>query len=343
MSLSAAPFDEMGRELAEGPAAVESTLAEVWRLHAQLGPLLASAGRIVLIGTGASLAVARAAAPLWRASTEQRLVVRQSSEIALGDLDGDRLAASDMVIALSQSGTSPETLAAARQAVASGSSVLSITAHQDAPLAAAASAALILQSGDERGASTKSALATLAALFALAGLLPADPEGAARVAEGLRATAASENEMEASARLLASVRRVWFIGFGSALGLAEAGALLWHEKVVRQAIATTPSELRHGPIEAVGPEDAIILIDVDRTSPRREAYLALLRSEIAHLGAGFVELPSTSDGEPPARALAGLLRVQQLARATALAAGTYRDGFAVLRRVVTSADRVFEL
>jgi len=342
MSLPARP-DEMGRELAQGPAAVESTLAEVWRLHAQLGPLLTSAGRIVLIGTGASLAVARIAAPLWGASTEQRVVVRQSSEIALGDLDGDRLAASDVVIAISQSGSGPETLAAARQAAASGSSVLAITAHRDAPLAAAASRVLILQSGDERGASTKSALATLAALLALAGLLPANPQGAAGVAEALRATAASQNAMEGSARLLAGARRVWFIGFGSGLGIAEAGALLWHEKVVRQAMATTPSELRHGPIEAVGPGDAIVSIDVDRMSPHREAYLAMLRGELAHLGAGFVELPSTSDGEPPARALAALLRVQQLARATALAAGTYRDGFAVLRHVVTPADRVFEL
>jgi hypothetical protein len=37
-----------------------------------------------------------------------------------------------------------------------------------------------------------------------------------------------------------------------------------------------------------------------------------------------------------------LLRIQQLAHETALAAGTYRDGFAVLRRIVVAADELFE-
>ncbi|MDQ2934885.1 MAG: SIS domain-containing protein [Chloroflexota bacterium] len=342
MSPAAGP-EEMGRELSQGPDAVESTLAEVRRLHPKLSPLLASARRIVLVGTGASLAVARTAAPLWRGSTEQGLVVRQSTEIALGNLDGDHFAASDLVIAISQSGTSAETLAAARRADMSGCRVLGITAHGDAPLSAATSHTLLVQSGDEQGASTMSALATLAALLGLAGLLPVDAAGAAVLAGRLRTTAASENDMEASARLLAGARHVWFIGFGAGLGIAEAGALLWHEKVVRQAMATTPSELRHGPIEAVGADDAIVLIDVDRPSPDRAAYLALLRAEVAQLGAALIELPSTAEGEPPARAMAALLRVQQLARATALAAGTYREGFAVLRHVVTAADRLFEL
>jgi glucosamine--fructose-6-phosphate aminotransferase (isomerizing) len=335
--------DEMGRELSEGPDAVESTLAEVRRTLTDLGPLLAAARRVVVVGTGASLAVARTAAPLWRARLRQELLVRQSSEIALGDLDGHRFAGGDLVIAISQSGTSPETLAAARQAAASGCSVLGITAHGEAPLSAAASQTLVVQSADEQGASTKSALATLAALLALAGLLPVDAAGAATFAARLRTIAGSAGEAEISSRLLADARQVWFIGFGGALGIAEAGALLWHEKVVRGAIATTPSELRHGPIEAVGAGDAIVLIDLDRPNPRREAYLAILRAELAQLDAVLVELPyAADDDEPAGQALAALLRIQQLAHATALAAGTYRDGFAVLRRIVTAADELFQ-
>jgi glucosamine--fructose-6-phosphate aminotransferase (isomerizing) len=342
MSPADAP-DEMARELSEGPDAVESTLAEVGRRLSELGPLIASAGRVVLVGTGASLAVARTTAPLWRARQSQELLVRQSSEIALGDLDGDRFRASDLVVAISQSGTSPETLAAAHRAAACGCRVLAITAHREAPLSTAASDTLVVQSGEEQGASTKSALATLAALLGLAGLLPADAVAAAALAGRLRTIAGSGVDAEASAGLLAHARRVWFIGFGAALGIAEAGALLWHEKVVRQAMATTPSELRHGPIEAVGAEDAIILIELDGADPRREAYLALLRRELAQLGAGLVELtPAAEDGDAAARTLAALLRVQQLAHATALAAGSYRDGFAVLRHIVIAADELFD-
>lgn len=73
----------------------------------------------------------------------------------------------------------------------------------------------------------------------------------------------------------------------------------------------------------------------------QQAYLDLLRAELAELGAAVVELPIAFDGEPASRALAALLQVQQLAHATAVGAGTYRDGFAVLRHVVTAADRVF--
>ncbi len=68
MILDATP-DEMARELGQGPEAVESTLREARRQRAELDALIARAGRIVLVGTGASLAMARAAAPLWRAGS----------------------------------------------------------------------------------------------------------------------------------------------------------------------------------------------------------------------------------------------------------------------------------
>ena len=98
---------------------------------------------------------------------------------------------------------------------------------------------------------------------------------------------------------------------------------------------------------AVGPGCAVVLIEVDRPDGPRDAYLARLRSELAALGTLLVELgrmpgpglPSVSD-VPGEAAVEALLRVQQLARATALAAGTYRDGFAVLRHVVLAADEL---
>ena len=336
----AAP-DEMARELGQGPEAVESTLREVRRQRSELDALIARAERIVLVGTGASLAVARAAAPLWRARIGRDLLVRQSSEIALGELDGDRMRASDLLIALSQSGTSPETLAAVRLATEAGAAVLAITAHAEAPLAARAVMTVAVQSGEEHGAATKSALATLAALFAVGGVLALDHGEAAGLARRLRTVVASGDDRAAAAGPLISARRTWFVGFGVGLGLAQAGALLWHEKVVRQAMATTPSELRHGPIEALGAGDAVVLIDVDQRESGREAYLDLLRSELAQLGARLVELPRAAGGEPATRALTALLQAQQLAHATAIAAGTYRDGFAVLRHIVTAADRLF--
>lgn len=357
--------DAFGREMAEGPAAVAGTLAQVARLRTALDAPLRHAGRIVLVGTGASLAVVRTVAPMWRhaavtshAAKSVRvldIVVRESSDSVLGDVDGRPFRRDDFVIAVSQSGTSPETLAAARRARSAGSAVLAVTAHPDSPLGAAASFELPIASGEEHDASTKSALATLAGLLGVARLLPDDAQGSA-AADRLRAVAASWDTAVAAGRSLAAADRVWFLGFGAALGLASAGALLWHEKVVRPAVATTPSEFRHGLVEASSARDAVVLLEVDAPDARRAAYLARLRAELAALDVALVEIgPSITPSDPPAaprrrvsietmsdepaaRALETLLRVQQVARAAALAAATYRDGFAILRRVVTPAD-----
>ncbi len=347
--------DELGRELAGGPDAVEATLAEVERLRPTLAPPLEATRRVVLVGTGASLAVGRTAVPLWRRRTTGaeravEIAARQASEAALGDLDGQRFERADLVVAISQSGSSPETLLAARRARAAGSVVLALTAQADSPLASLASHVVGVASGPEHGASTKSALATLAGLLALADVLPSDAPRATAAAQRLREVAATWEGVVATGRLLASAGRTWCLGFGASLGIAEAAALLWHEKVVRPAVAATPSEFRHGLIEAARAGDAVVLIDVDAPDPRRDAYLAHLRAELAQLAVVFVEVsgahvigaPDAAGAidmaDPAIRALEALLRVQQLSRATALAAGTYRDGFAVLRRVATAAD-----
>jgi fructoselysine-6-P-deglycase FrlB-like protein len=77
--------------------------------------------RTVLVGTGASLAVARTAAPSWRKRDREQgrdrvLVIRESTAAVLGDADGDAFLPTDLVVAISQSGSSPETLASARRA-----------------------------------------------------------------------------------------------------------------------------------------------------------------------------------------------------------------------------------
>ena len=50
----------MGRELAEGPAAVERTLANVAAMQPGLQAVISQCDRVVLVGTGASLAMAHA-------------------------------------------------------------------------------------------------------------------------------------------------------------------------------------------------------------------------------------------------------------------------------------------
>jgi glucosamine--fructose-6-phosphate aminotransferase (isomerizing) len=330
--------DAMGRELAEGPAAVERTLANVAAILPALRALLSQSDRVVLVGTGASLAVARTAAPSWRRRLSIPVIVRQSTESVLSEADGYRFEPRDLVVAISQAGTSPETLAAIRLARSSGAAAIAVTAHPGSALGSEASLILPVASGEETGAATKSELATLAALLAIAGELDCDAGSRRELRQALAGLVAAWADAVAAGSRLAAARRLWFLGFGTSLGIAHAGALLWHEKVIRPAVALTPSEFRHGPIEAAGVGDAVVLVDVDRADPRRAAYLARLAGELAQLGVARVEVQV----EPRGSAVAALLRVQQLARAAALSGGTYRDEFAVLRQVVGAASDLFD-
>jgi glutamine---fructose-6-phosphate transaminase (isomerizing) len=342
--------DEMGREIADGPRAAAATLDVVGRLSADWEPMLAAAQRVVLVGTGASLAAARIAAPLWRsvAGAGLTIVTRQSTEAALGDLDGLPIAAADVVIAISQSGASPETLAAARGAVRAGAACMAVTAHPESALAALATLTLALQSGKEHGASTKSELATVAALLALAGALQTDDLSQQLVARRLEALVGEWETVRAQGRLLADAPHTWVLGFGAANGIAQAGLLLWHEKVRRPVVAATPSEFRHGHVEAAGRGDAVIVIDDGADGARTTGYLRRLAAEAERVGARVLSVGaaandrSTRTANGAIRFLEALLRIQQLARATALAAGTYQDGFATLRTVVRPAHDLFD-
>jgi fructoselysine-6-P-deglycase FrlB-like protein len=359
-ALAADGPDEMGRDLAGSADAVEATLAEVGGLRPRLEALFGGGAGAVLVGTGMSVAVAQAAAPSWliarrRAGDEPSFVVRESAAAVLGSADGRVWHAGDVVVAISKSGTSPETVVAARKAADAGCTVVAVTANPASPLASVAALVVPTPIGEENGAGTRSAAAALAALFAI-------PEGgavdsAAQAAEvaRLRATVGSWETVVPAGPRLASALRTWILGFGTGVGLAQAAGILWHEKVRRPAVALSVSEFRHGPIEAVWPGDAVIVVDTDGPLPARAAYLELLRSELEKLGAFVVWISASpppgltsirltdgraaaAPGEPsPAMALEALVRLQQLARATAHAAGTYRDGFAVLRAIVKPA------
>jgi glucosamine--fructose-6-phosphate aminotransferase (isomerizing) len=351
--------DEMGRELAGGPAAVEATLDEAERCRAEIDAARAACQRIVLVGTGASFAMARAAAPLFRAreaaaagSGRPRLgrpvVLVEASAALLAPVGEENLRSGDLVILVSQSGASPETLAAARHARTAGALVLAVTAAPESPLALTAAVVLHTPSGPEGGAATKSEIAALAALATVAGALASDAASGRRLRALLETIVADADAALPAGRVLGAAEHAWAVGFGTAAGLAGAAMLLLHEKALLTTVATTPSEFRHGPIEAAGSGDAVLLIETDAPDARRTAYLARLAAELGEMG---VPLVATGPGPLPTSAvplpvddppgvpalLATLLRIQQVARVAAHARGTYRDGFRILRSIVTAA------
>ena len=334
----------MATEIADEPRAVDATLAAFRRDHEHLAESLRPA-HVILLGTGASLAVARCARPLWQAADrtagiDRQVDVIEAAEFLFGRQASRVAPAGSVVVAISKSGTSPEVLAAAEIARQGASRVVVVTAFGDSALAAAADDVVLTPIGEEHGAATKSETAALAALLAMGGAIEADAESSAQLVAVIAAALADDSRICAAVEHLAPARRAWVVGFGASNGVAEALALLWHEKARTPAVASTPSGFRHGLVEAGAAGDALIVVDAGDLDDLGRRYLDRLEEESARIGISTVWLSAAErhgtwiplSGETtPHRVLEALIRGQQLTHETAVRIGTYVDGFTVLR------------
>jgi fructoselysine-6-P-deglycase FrlB-like protein len=231
--------------------------------------------------------------------------------------------------------------------VRAGAWVIAITSDGRSPLARAASDVVVTLIGEEHGAATKSETAALAALLALGGVIASDAGAADRVASVLSDTVAAESGIAAAGAAVGAARRIWTVGFGASRGVAEALALLLHEKDQIPAVAGTPSGFRHGLVEASAAGDSVVVIECGHEDRLLARYLDRLADEGQRVGLNTVWLAGRDRvglniplrGSTQAeRALEAVVRAQQLAHAAAHAAGTYTDGFRVLRAIVVPAD-----
>jgi glucosamine--fructose-6-phosphate aminotransferase (isomerizing) len=172
--------------------------------------------------------------------------------------------AKDLIVAISQSGETLDTLAAVREAIARGARTLAICNVVDSEIARACSSVLYTHAGPEIGvASTKCFTAQLAALTLLAihlgrrsGAL--DDKTAAEIvgelvhiphkmSETLRGSA----DMRALARKYMHARDFLFLGRGTNYPIALEGALKLKEISYIHAEGYAAGEMKHGPIALI--------------------------------------------------------------------------------------------
>ena len=159
-----------------------------------------------------------------------------------------------LFIALSQSGRSPDLLAAAAAAKAAGAVILALCNSPDAPLIAAADLVIELRAGVETSvAATKSYLATLAALLRLVAAWTQDPALESTL-DALPAKMDQSWALDWSAALplLESAAHLYVVGRGLGLGAAQETALKCKETCGLHAEAFSSAELRHGPYTLLG-------------------------------------------------------------------------------------------
>jgi glucosamine--fructose-6-phosphate aminotransferase (isomerizing) len=179
----------------------------------------------------------------------------------------------DLVVAVSQSGETLDTLAAVKTAKALGAHVLAVANVLDSAIPRASDGALYTHAGPEIGvASTKCFTTQLAALLLLAvylgrqkGTLPAD--GARRVLDALckvphqmRLVLAQADDIKSIAKKHMRARDMLFLGRGTGFPIALEGALKLKEISYIHAEGYAAGEMKHGPIALIDEDMPVVVV-----------------------------------------------------------------------------------
>ncbi|HVY49720.1 MAG TPA: glutamine--fructose-6-phosphate transaminase (isomerizing) [Minicystis sp.] len=179
----------------------------------------------------------------------------------------------DLVVAVSQSGETADTLAAVKSAKAAGARVLALANVLDSAIPRAADGALYTHAGPEIGvASTKCFTTQLAALLLLAVYLGRrrDALPQERAKEVLQALWEAPSQMRdvlgdadyvhAIAKKLTHAKDVLFLGRGLGFPIALEGALKLKEISYAHAEGYAAGEMKHGPIALIDENLPVVVV-----------------------------------------------------------------------------------
>lgn len=311
-------FDDfMTKEMNEQPDALRATLLDRVASNGTItfdemtltDDQLANASKVVLVACGSSYhaaMVAKYAIERWaRISVE----VDIASEFRYRDPVVDH---TTLVIGVSQSGETIDTIQALREAKNRGAMVVAVSNVVDSSMAREADAVLYTRAGLEVCvASTKAVLAQIAALELLAlrlaqlrSSLPAAVvaerlQELAGVPELVRTTLDRDGDVAAIASALRDTRDFFFLGRHVGYPAALEGALKLKEISYLHAEGYPAGELKHGPLALIEPGVVVVAIATD--DELREKLLSNI-AEVKSRGATVVAV--CSDGDTDVAAVA---------------------------------------
>jgi glucosamine--fructose-6-phosphate aminotransferase (isomerizing) len=204
-------------------------------------------------------------------------------------------AAGALTLAISQSGRSPDLLAAARAAREAGALVVALVNDDTSPLAALADCVLPLRAGPEQSvAATKSYIAALAAAAQLVARWSGDKAlcDALEDLPGLLRRAWNSDWSAALPRLLRA-EHLYAVGRGPGYAIAQEAALKFKETCGLHAEAFSAAEVAHGPAALIGPGFPVLAFSQsDETAAGVAAAMAGFAARGAQvIAAGPAEAP----------------------------------------------------
>jgi glucosamine--fructose-6-phosphate aminotransferase (isomerizing) len=229
-----------------------------------------------------------------------------------------------LCLAISQSGRSPDLLAAAGAARDSGAIVVALVNDPDSPLAEIASIILPQGAGPEKSAAaTKSFITSLSAIAQMVTLWSGDEAMQAALPQLSSALArAWEEDWSACRDMLQTADHLYTVGRGLHLAIAQEAAHKLKETCMIHAEAYSSAEVLHGPNELAGKDFPVLLFRSEDASDAsvKEAAERLRAQGATVMTAGGDDPGTLPVPRAPHPALAPLLQIQAFYRmANALA------------------------
>ena len=269
----------MLKEIHEQPRAVEDTMRGRVDLQnadivgAELGltdEIARSITRVCFVACGTSSHAAMEGRYWIEALAKLPATVEIGSEVRYRE---PVFGPTDLVVAVSQSGETLDTLAAVKTAKAMGARILAVANVLDSAIPRASDGALYTHAGPEIGvASTKCFTTQLAALLMLAiylgkrrGKINADDsrrllDALWHVPQQMREVLAKADEIKIIAKKHMRARDMLFLGRGTGYPIALEGALKLKEISYIHAEGYAAGEMKHGPIALIDEEMPVCVV-----------------------------------------------------------------------------------
>lgn len=241
------------------------------------------------------------------------------------------------MLSISQSGRSPDLIAAAQEAQDKGATIVALVNDVTSPLAALADIVIPVHAGPETSvAATKSFICTLTALTHLIAEWSGDADLIAALdgAGDVLAQAAAA-DWSAAVEPMCGAPQMFVLGRGPTLPVAGEAALKLKETCGLHAEAFSSAEVAHGPMTLIGAGDPVLaLAPMDVAATGLTERLADFAARGAHVIASgraqdvapaSLVLPTVTHVHPVLGAIAQIQSFYGLANALSLARGHHPD------------------
>lgn len=249
------------REILSQPAAWSAALRVFEQRQAEVLDWWAAADfdQVIVTGCGSTYYLSLAAVQLLRGSGVDARAV-PASELLLRPATVCLPGARYLLLTISRSGTTTETLRAQENFAMAGGAAICITCDSDSPLAQSADLTLAIDAAQERSvAQTRSFSSMLALVQLLAGALGGQsPLLCAGLPEACGALLDSCADLMQSLGGAGHLGAFFFLGAGPLYGIACEAMLKMKEMSLAHSEAFHPLEFRHGPMSLVGADSLVI-------------------------------------------------------------------------------------